>query len=1409
MAEPEAAIPAAPPPRGSPPRPPVAGGSRGRLPALVRAAVLTLAVVVVFAAVAFAVVRLGVLTPYGRHLVEQQVSELRVGRFGRLRVQDLKGDVFGDFSLGRLTLADRQGVWVEARDLRVRWNWAELLARRFHASAISASTLTLVRRPALGPLGPLSPAPVNIAIDRLTTRVEMLPAFSYTRGVYDLSAGFTIGRRSSVKGSATALSLLHAGDHLTAAFDVKRGKTFLIDVDASEAQGGALAGALGLAANQPFQLTAHAKGSVSQGAFNLLTQVGPAQPLIAMGAWTPAGGSAQGHITLEASRLLAGYAKRVGSELTFDLSGAKAADGFYGFVLNAGGENARLSARGEADVGRRMTAPGGVMLDLKVGEANRILSWPKLGAGHIDGKLTGSADQWILAGNGELMQGSLMGFSLTRLSGPFKLERAKSETSLTFSARGEGGSGTGLLAAMLGARPTAAAEFVWLSGNRLLMRKLKVEAPGLKVTGEGDRTVFGALTFKGDAAISNLAAAHTGAHGLVKASWSAHQDGGHLDGNPGGGKPWSITVDAKGESFAGGLGDLDRLLGPTPRLRAKADYLNNVFQVSQSTIDGYAGSMGAVGAIGPEAALRLTLDWKATGPFQFGPIEVAGAAKGGGALTGTLNDPRADLTADFAQIDLPYLPLQDAHLVLSFMKGPNDSNGRVAISGTSPYGPAKGAATFRFAGADLKLNDVAIDGGGVTAQGALALRRGEASSADLDLVLGPGAILSQGKATGHLLISDAPGGARASLTLQATNAALKSGGMAVRSLKLRADGPLSHLPYEIAADGVTTGGPWKLGGSGVLGQIGSDNTFTFEGSGRIRRADFRTLVPAELRFGAHGMAAKVQISLGGGTANVDWRQIDGALNAKADLSNVSLGLLDQDFVGRFDANLDLNGRGAALGGTLKAKLAGAGGRDLKGAQPLDGLVDATLSGGSMTVDASLGSPDGLKSSLHVILPAEASAAPFRIALVNTRPLQGRFDINGELKPIWDLVMGSERSVSGKITAQGELRGTLRDPRAIGTAALDGGRFTDSEIGLKLQDVTLRATLADNAVDVSQLSGADGHGGQVSGQGRISLFREGISNFRLNLKAFRLIDNKLGSAMATGQTTIDRAADGKIRLAGALGIDRADIAANPPIPSGVVPMDVIEVNKPVDLNEVVQGPPAREAPVALDVALKANRGVFVKGRGLDVELSLDAHVTGTTTNPVLSGVARVVRGDYDFAGKRFQFDNRGIVYLGSTAETIRLDLTATRDDPALTAVIRITGTAAQPKVALTSTPVLPTDEVLSQVLFGSSASQLTAGEAAQLASALSAMATGGGFDIIGGLRNFARLDRLAFGADAYGSTTVAGGKYLTDNVYLELSGGGREGPAASVEWRVKKNLSLVSRLTRQGDARVSVRWRKDY
>jgi translocation and assembly module TamB len=65
--------------------------------------------------------------------------------------------------------------------------------------------------------------------------------------------------------------------------------------------------------------------------------------------------------------------------------------------------------------------------------------------------------------------------------------------------------------------------------------------------------------------------------------------------------------------------------------------------------------------------------------------------------------------------------------------------------------------------------------------------------------------------------------------------------------------------------------------------------------------------------------------------------------------------------------------------------------------------------------------------------------------------------------------------------------------------------------------------------------------------------------------------------------------------------------------------------------------------------------------------------------------------------------------------------------------------------------------------------------------------------------------LRFAGEGSG-VTVAGGKYISENVYLEIIGGGREGAAVQVEYQVNRRLSVVSRLS--GDTRVSVRYRRE-
>jgi translocation and assembly module TamB len=235
---------------------------------------------------------------------------------------------------------------------------------------------------------------------------------------------------------------------------------------------------------------------------------------------------------------------------------------------------------------------------------------------------------------------------------------------------------------------------------------------------------------------------------------------------------------------------------------------------------------------------------------------------------------------------------------------------------------------------------------------------------------------------------------------------------------------------------------------------------------------------------------------------------------------------------------------------------------------------------------------------------------------------------------------------------------------------------------------------------------------------------------------------------------------------------------------------------------------------LNLHLRAPGRIFVSGMGLEAEWSTDMRVTGTAGSPSVVGELDLVRGTYSFAGKDLDLDNSSnVTFDGGAPTNPVLAITATTTVNAITATIAITGRAQLPQIAFTSTPALPQDEVLSQLLFGSSVTSLSPTEAIQLAAALNSLrGSGGGFNPLGKLRSVAGFDRLRIvGANAQTGqgTSVAAGKYLARNVYVEVITDARGFTATQLEIALSKALSILSSTGTFGGSNASLRYRRDH
>ena len=1384
---------------------------RRRWPRGVRIALLALALVI---ATAGMIVRVVPLTDWGRGQIVARLNGLPIGPLGRLKVSGLAGDIWSDFTLQSLSVDDAQGPWLSARQIHMHWRPSRLLRRRVHAQLLQVGHLTLIRRPVLAEgakktklANAAVKLPVSVFIDRLDLRVETLPAFSVERGLSQIDASLDVARSGGVAGQVSSRNLLRPADGLSARFDLGVGRKVLLDGQAHESRGGALAGVLGLDVARPLVIDAKAGGDVVQGWSRFFAYSGQIPIAQVSGVWTKAGGGMSGWASLAASSWTSDLQQALGPQLRFDFHHTEVHGPVRDAELKLTSQNADLDVAGRVDVDH-IRSDTGLHVTAVVRDLSRMVAQPVMGPGRFDGQWTGSLTQGELTGQAGVGRLSWGGYALAGAGGPLRLDWGKQTLSLAFTAQGVGGQNVGgqgasLLAGLAGARPSARLDGQRLADGRYLIHELRFDGAGLSVQASGALGLLGDLGFKGQAELKSVTALRPGDRGDIQAKWSASQARA--------GQPWRLGADLSAQGLFLAMPAADTLLGPKPSLRLDGAFDRGVISVARADLTGLAGRLGLKGDVDLKGPLKLAADWSADAPLKFGPVALSGRQQGTGLISGTLSAPRLAVQADVEHLSVPQLDLSAAHAVFDLARSDQGLQGDFALTAANHYGPAHARGQLRQAQDQWWFSDLDIAAGGATAQGALALGAQGLAEADLTAQAGPGAFLDQGHVQGRLRVSGAGPQASADLSLDGQGVAVKGQGAVIQSLTLTASGPLAHLPYKASAQLALTQAPVRLDGVGVASASAGRLDLTFAGHGQVRNAAFSTVEPAQISLAGAERSARLHLAAGGGQVQIDAHQSDQALDAQARMTGVDLATLGEDLAGRFDADLSLSGQGDALSGTLNATLKGARSRDAPSKLALDGSVRAGLEGGRLTLDVDAqGAATRNHATVHAVLPADAGAAPLHFALDRQRPIEGQVSADGELQPIWDLFFGGERELGGQLNAQGTLAGTLATPKLTGHASIAQGLFEDAATGLKLRDFAAEADLRDDVLEVERFTGQDPRKGTVNGQGVLGLSPQSPSTFQIHVNGFQLLNNEQAKAIASGTVTVARDAAGHSKVSGVLSIDRADIqTAQSRTPPGVVAMDVIERNKPIDAGQAVVDAPTQGPAVGLDVRLVAPRHIFVRGLGLDAELSLDARVVGDTNAPDLQGRAQVVRGIYNFAGKRFDIDDTGYVDLASSPDAIKLNLSATLNDPTLTAVIEIKGTAAKPLITLTSTPTLPSDEVLSEVLFGTSAAQLSPVQAAQLAAAVTSLATGGGFDVMGGLGKLARLDRVALGGTAATGVTVSGGKYIGNQVYLELTGGARQGPSAEVDVRATKSLSIVSQVGGDLGAMMGLRWHRDY
>lgn len=541
-----------------------------------------------------------------------------------------------------------------------------------------------------------------------------------------------------------------------------------------------------------------------------------------------------------------------------------------------------------------------------------------------------------------------------------------------------------------------------------------------------------------------------------------------------------------------------------------------------------------------------------------------------------------------------------------------------------------------------------------------------------------------------------------------------------------------------------------------------------------------------------------------GKANPEKVQLSGKL-AAFDIGTTQVEQLS-NFTGRVSGQLEVTGplenpqivAGIKVDGLASAQNA------LDELPELDFSIVGGVLNGELFGSTSLSNYASGFFSSSFAMPCSFSLSPFRYE-PKPEELRGKLNANLDIGIFNNLAMFENQLIAGLIEA--DLSYEKNQPS--GYLQLADGQYEHYDWGLVFHELQAMVNATPNGFMVERASGNDGYDGTLELTGG---FGTSGLDMKLKVEGARLLQRPEVEARISGQLNLGGSAFHP-QVAGQIGIDRAEILLDNIVASK--PLVITDYDIGMSTN-TVQRRAKKALPFGVDIQLNMQDQVYVVASLIDAVLGGTVQIRDTPSGISVRGTVEPRRGYVNFIGKKFRFVQEGEVVLDGSVPVSptfnRLTAEYTRSD--ITARLVLNGRVNDPSFWLESSPALPQDEILSQILFSRDTSTISAYQAYQIAAA--AQQLSGGLNGPGFMYQF----RQAVGIDtlewreaeaAGGGSSVAAGKYITPDLYVEINSSFDEEAETGMmaEYEVTRHFSVETSTGPKMRPGIGVNWKADY
>jgi translocation and assembly module TamB len=393
-----------------------------------------------------------------------------------------------------------------------------------------------------------------------------------------------------------------------------------------------------------------------------------------------------------------------------------------------------------------------------------------------------------------------------------------------------------------------------------------------------------------------------------------------------------------------------------------------------------------------------------------------------------------------------------------------------------------------------------------------------------------------------------------------------------------------------------------------------------------------------------------------------------------------------------------------------------------------------------------------------------------------KPLSGEFRLSGLDLALARPFVPMVEQLSGQLNGNGTLSGTLLAPQVNGRVQLSNGEISGGDLPTQIEDLQLQALIAGERL---QLSGdwRSGEKGQGSLSGELAWSTGLAGELRVR-----------GSSLpVTVEPYADLEVEPDLRLR--IADEQLSVAGKLLIPSGKIvirelPPSTVKVSEDA---RIIGRESAERRPTAIamdiDVEVGQERLSFT-GFGLKADLAGRVHIGDDLDT---RGELNLNNGRFRAYGQRLTIRRARLLFAGPIDQPY-LDVEAIRRVDGVTAGLRLSGNAEQPKSEVFSEPAMSQEQALSYLVLGRPLGQ-SSGESNLLAQAALSMGLAGSSSLTGNVAT--RLGIQDFQLDTEGSgtsTSVVASGNLSERLSLRYGVGVFE-PANTVALRYELSKRL--------------------